>query len=378
MSDGLPSALLNFSRAVDIVSEDTAEFIRERIDHYMSLIKAGNYLVLIDGAQLPEGPGLGTFQSSGRYWSSNSKNVTIPLRNENWKPRSLMPLAYETHKPIWVVDKGGESLKQSDVHTPDLIDMWSGCKDLPAFQDIAGIEPKTSIVLPLDHAYRIFGVLNIQFAEHREPTDLAKENFKSLADAIAVIINLYQVRQAQLSDQKMARETLTTLLDRGADSPFERPKLFFAYAENADKEVIDVIHRVFTEFDKYIEVEDWKRNVQPGDLHEHMRKSISFCRYAVCYLSEPAPGGTPSLYIDNSNVLIEAGIFYALSLDPSFGCHGWFPVRESDSLDTPFDISPINTVKVERRDQDGQRVLEEDDLEKKLRVHLKELLKVPD
>ncbi|HEU4397498.1 MAG TPA: hypothetical protein VFU54_06640, partial [Actinomycetota bacterium] len=80
-------------------------------------------------------------------------------------------------------------------------------------------------------------------------------------------------------------------------------------------------------------------------------------RYGICYFSEPAPPGAEHGYVDNPNVIFEAGMLHALINAPDAPPSGWIPVREESSPPAPFDFADQRIEKVPR-DQDGQVVEE--------------------
>lgn len=80
-------------------------------------------------------------------------------------------------------------------------------------------------------------------------------------------------------------------------------------------------------------------------------------RHGICYFSEPAPAGVGHRYVDNPNVIFEAGMLHALINAPDAPPSGWIPVREDDSPPAPFDFADQRIERVPR-DQQGQ-VLED-------------------
>jgi hypothetical protein len=80
-------------------------------------------------------------------------------------------------------------------------------------------------------------------------------------------------------------------------------------------------------------------------------------RYGICYFSEPDPSDGGHKYVDNPNVIFEAGMLHALINTPDAPPSGWIPVREDDSPAAPFDFADQRIERVPR-DQDGQVVEE--------------------
>jgi hypothetical protein len=374
MSTEFSRQLLHFTRSVDIVDGETAEYVRSLLDGYMKKIGATFYIALLDGLTINNGPGLGTFATSGHFWSTNGEQHAIPISGDERRHHSLTSYAYDAKRPLWVVEATGGLLTAVDDRQPSLEDRWSERTSLPPFGDLGNLgTARTLVAIPLSHAFRVLGVLSIQFAEHRLPTEAAKSDFQNLANAVAVVISLYQVRQAQMADTARARTPLGDVLQDEADSPFIRPQLFLAYAETADREVMEEIHRALEPLGDAIEIRDWQRNFDPGELKSRLTEAITSCRYAICYFSEPNPAGEPP-FVDNPNVLIEAGMLYSLSFWAKAACKGWIPIREEGSPAAPFDLASINTVLVRRQQSPNGLALDRDAFRADLAGHLSGLV----
>jgi hypothetical protein len=356
MSSRFSQQLLRFARSVDIVDVSTAGYVKDLLQDYLTKIKVDFHIVLLDGLTIDNGPGLGTFATANSFWSTRGIQLAIPVRKEDGGHHSLTAYAYDMKKPLWVVEKSGGLLRAEEGAAPELEDQWSGVRRLPPFGDLGNAgQARTLVAVPLSHAYRVFGVLSVQFNDHRPATEAATRDFQNLAEAIAVVISLYQVRQAQMADTAIARRPLRDVLQDGSDSPFIKPRLFLGYSERADPEVMKEIQNALEPYCDAIEIEDWQRNFDPGELNARLASAITSCRYAICYFSEPSGRAEPP-YCDNPNVLIEAGMFHSLSLCPTASCEGWVPLREEQSAEAPFDMRSVNTIRVKR--QPGQNGLE--------------------
>jgi hypothetical protein len=370
MSTRFSQQLNHFARSIDIVDADTAGFVKDLLHQYMSKIGVHFYIVLLDGLTIDNGPGLGTFATGHSFWSMDGIQLAIPVRRENQGHHSLTSYAYDLKKPLWVVEKSGGTLKADEGTEPVLEDHWSGRTQLPPFGDLGNLgTARTLIAVPLSHAYRVFGVLSVQFNDQRLPTEATKQEFQNIAEAIAVVISLYQVRQAQIADTTIARNPLHDVLQDQSDSPFVKPRLFLAYSESADPEVLAEIRSALEPYHDAVEIEDWQRNFDPGEINKRLGEAITSCRYAICYFSEPSESvETP--YRDNLNVLVEAGMFYSLALCAAASCQGWIPVREETSPSPPFDLASVNTIRVKRPNGENGPVLDRDTLRTDLQNYL--------
>ncbi|MFK7997924.1 MAG: hypothetical protein AB8B87_27620 [Granulosicoccus sp.] len=97
-----------------------------------------------------------------------------------------------------------------------------------------------------------------------------------------------------------------------------------------------------------------------------MVKAISRSQYGICYLSEPSENDSDDIdklrYVDNANVLIEAGMLYALRSSQFAATIAWIPIRESDenTNSIPFDFVVERMIQVPRA-ENGELVLKEFD-----------------
>ena len=79
-------------------------------------------------------------------------------------------------------------------------------------------------------------------------------------------------------------------------------------------------------------------------------ETITKSRFGVCYFSEPAPDGDSDnhKFIDNVNVIFEAGMFQSLTNSPNVVPVGWIPIREKESPPPPFDFGKERIVEIPR------------------------------
>ncbi len=183
----------------------------------------------------------------------------------------------------------------------------------------------------------------------------AQEEVELLRESFTQIIWLQDITKER---EKRTRAALKGFGERvGLMFSAVRPTLFFAYASKADKQVVAEIQKVLKEFEAHFELCDWQDINQTGEINGQIIREISRCRYGICYLSEEedVEGKRSKNFVDNSNVLIEAGMLQALKGGKEGRRQNWIPIREKIEYTTPlpFDFSGQRTIMVPR-EEDGR------------------------
>lgn len=89
-----------------------------------------------------------------------------------------------------------------------------------------------------------------------------------------------------------------------------------------------------------------------GNINAQIAREIVRSRFGICYLSQKSQDDSSHKFIDNPNVVFEAGMLHALTrvtsatsgAEPS----GWIPMREADSPPAPFDFAAERTIEIPR------------------------------
>jgi hypothetical protein len=115
-----------------------------------------------------------------------------------------------------------------------------------------------------------------------------------------------------------------------------------------------------------------------GNINQQVADAITNCHLGVCYLSarrngDGADAGDGLAFVDNANVLFEAGMLYALKQQPGATPASWIVIRESEELGgpPPFDLASERMVIVPR---DDHGVLLRDEFQNALRVAIDDSL----
>jgi hypothetical protein len=341
--------LKQFALSVDIVDQGTFNRVRDHVVEYMRNELEAAYFGLMTRSVIDGQPGLQT------TWSSAEQGSATTIRTGDAYTRQVS-LAFDQRRPLWVVAADGGALR--DVDGPDgYLDLWSGISGLPRYVSPVEEPMKTSIMLPLVRVGRPLGVMYLESTGHVESTPVAKHELMTLAEAIAILIELRDANKSQTDGTERAVSQLGRFLGMAKFPRLTKPNLFLASADDADSHVLGVLKGVLAEFDSKVTVFDWQEIADSGAITSQIADRIVRSRYGICYFSEPAPAGVGHRYVDNPNVIFEAGMLHALINAPDAPPSGWIPVREDDSPPAPFDFADQRIERVPR-DQQGQ-VLED-------------------
>ena len=340
------SQLRHFARSVDIVDDEIFDRVRQLIYKYVKNELGAAYFELMREQLLDADPALKMF------WSSEDTDHLWPVRRPDGSFTNAVTMAYGQDQPLWLVNRSKGTL----VDAEKLEDEWSHNVDLPRYLPVVDQSIRTLIVLPLKRKRRL-GVCYFESSTHLGITDVAKLELQLLADAIAILLDLYEVNRAQSQMTSSAIFELQERLESAKFPKLTRPHFFLAFSNRADESVINVITEVLYEFADRLEFTDWTRINDSGNINAQIAKEILRARFGICYLSEPAESEHEPAYLDNPNVVFEAGMLHARTVvdDSSGGGEptGWIPVREISSPPAPFDFAAERTLHVPRFSNNG-------------------------
>ena len=351
--------LKQFALAVDIVNGTVLKNIESLLDNYFKKsLKANAYEI-----RVPAQAGTRGEVYLETLWSSINDKFTSPLYDNNGSIRGHTSYAVINNKPLWVKSKDNSCLKPEG----DYVDLWSKVTDLPSYRDWGEMSLRTSIILPLGSPP--IGFMNVEFKRLLEPSSIAKEELKEVAEIIEIFYRLYKSHQIQTNNTERAVKNIKVKLSR---CPLEQSSLFFAFSKNADSEVVGIIKSELSQFSE-IRVVYWDDMHDAGNIHVQMTQEILDAEYGVCYFSEPKDKDnedTEILYVDNPNVVFEAGMFHALTSNQK-GRSSWIPIREEKSGNIPFDFAADRLLIIKRN---AKQKLNEQELRSDIKRRLKSLI----
>jgi hypothetical protein len=358
--------LRSFARAVDIVDGSTFDGVRRLIVRYVEKDLGGQYFELMREQAVGGGPGLSMF------WSSQDSPNAWPLVTESGACTNLITAAYCERRPVWAVSRDDAPVGGGGA----IDDQWSQLKDLPTtYTPMApNGDTRTVVVLPLVRKQPL-GVFYFECDSTLAITDVAKQELRLLGEALSLLMELYETNRTQSRMTSSALDELRDSLESARFPKLTKPHFFVAYSSRADSRVQVVIQQVLHRYSAQIEFTDWAKVHETGNINTHIAREVARSRFGVCYLSEPAPvAGGPHPFIDNPNVVFEAGMLHARTseIDGAQGepC-GWIPIREEGSPPAPFDFASERMLRVPRYD-DG--TLDEGSLRQQLTDLIEKLL----
>lgn len=338
--------LLQFAKTVDILNEKLFLNIKEIINDYafqrwgVKYVKIMNLKFDLDGNRILEK----FFLQEYNKGSTQHEMVNIETS------KGQMAYVIKQKKPVWIVSKEREkSLNDAEAY----IDCWSGLEEIPEYQTIVpNTKIKTSIIVPfyeLEKERRYLrGVANYEIPEVLPFNKECKDEILTLTDTISELLNLYNVRERQEYNSNYAINRLESKLET-FNTMLRKNKIFIASPSEGKRDVKEVILEVLKEHYGEIEIVDWENNSETGSISEKMFDDINSSRYGICYFSEWSK--EKMKYIDNSNVMFEAGLMHSKFTTFNDETPLWIPIREKDSFDFPFDVQGFNTLIVPRDEE---------------------------
>ncbi len=359
--------LRHFARSVDIVDDATFDQFRLLIYRYVKNELDAAYFELVREQAVERQPALKMF------WSSDDRDHNWPVRRDDGSYTNPIAVAFGEERALWVVAPDKAPLDGAGV----VEDQWSHQRDLPAYRPTAEQTIRTLVALPLRRR-RTLGVCYFECPSYIAITDVAKTELLLLADAIAILLELYEANRTQSALTSAAILELQERLEKAKFPRLARPHFFVAFSNRADSQVMNVIKEVLHNLADRLEFTDWSAMAESGDINRQLAREITRSRFGICYLSEPGKdGGDGVTFVDNPNVLFEAGMLHGKTTADDDGDGGepagWIPVREAASPPAPFDFAAERILVVPRFADDA--TLNEDRLRETLTTRILKLLR---
>jgi hypothetical protein len=343
MKEVFSNHLLQFIDSVDILEERTFKDVVEIIGKYLEKTLDINYMNVMRVTN----DGMNAF---GQSLLDINRSQTIPL-SEKMRESGQMPFAFQERLKLWITsfDEEKELLSEDKYK-----DWWSGVENIPPYKDFDGQSTrKTSILLPLMHDFRtneVIGVINFESEKYIEPTKVAEETLLNLAKVVSKAMRLQRIRLQFHESTKDSLSRLRTELDELDTFKLTKPKLFLGYPDKSEDDVMGSLKSVLDDnYSQDILLSDWKNKPQPKEITKEIFDDIYQSQYGIYYLSEIDKNNSPYGYIDNKNVIFEAG-FHRGRGNTQENC---LVIREKDSEDIFFDISTFKSIEVPR-DKNGK------------------------
>jgi hypothetical protein len=328
----LAGQLQHFAQSVDIVDDRTFEAIRILVYKYVTTELKGAYFELMQEQTSGYNGGQVWLRT---FWSSQNKEHLWPIQ-AGQPYHNPVTQAFDTGRPIWLLDAEKKPLDDVGGYR----DHWSELAPMTAYQPSAP-PVRTLVAVPL-YCRRRLGVYFIEIRDYIELSNIAVSELQRLADALAILYELWLVNRMQSGYTAEAIADLNQMFSAAKFPRLARPHFFVTYSTRADPAVTGIIMEVLNGFSDKLEFTDWAAMTASGNISVQIGEEISRSWFGICYFSEPTPGGGHP-WDDNKNVLFEAGMLHERTranaeqnqVEPT----GWIPIREEDSPPAPFDFS---------------------------------------
>jgi hypothetical protein len=340
-------ALHDFASAVDIADDDLKEELEDLLKKYLVEELGFNFyeVLLEEWENTKNGPRrvlstLIVFEG-GRF-------PNVPIGDG----KSQTAYSFIKDRPLWITARDQGLLRK---RKNQYVDSWAkkSIPKIPQYKSGNRFNIRTSIIQPLKNKQGAFGVINVESEQHLVCNQWARRELELITKAVAAIVARHLVHEAARKGTSEAVQQLERFVSTTRWNVTRKPKLFVACSQDARDDVVDVVLKAAKKLDNY-ELVDWREREGDGEARQQMLQDLRQSRVVVCYLSEPTKD---DLYVDNANVLFEAGI--AEGLKSAWSDVTLIPVREERSVEeAPFYIYGLQVVPVPRTVNGALRVTE--------------------
>ena len=330
--------LLQFSLAIDIVDNNTFNKFVGIIEDYVRNYLKIEHVSLKNKTFIDDLIGL-------QAVSGRDKGSSYTVRRDG-EITGQTAYSFFNKVALWVVDKDKKDLRDPESQH---VDLWNDAADLPQSREHKSPDIKTSIIVPIIREKEAVGVVEFETMKYIEPMISAKKELEKIADTISRVQYLHRTFEAQnLNTQTAIRSLQNYLTEAVWPELTEEPQIFVAFPMRAEDDVVGAMKAVLNSFSDRVRVVYWDQLNDTGKVDQQIIKAITNSIFGVCYLSEPNPKDSDHVYIDNANVVFEAGMFQSLTDSPREKPIGWIPIREDKSPPPPFDYASDRILIIER------------------------------
>lgn len=383
MKETFGTALRSFANSIDILREEEFRLVLSATQNYLR----GNFRITTV-ERLSEVVSEGIPKLAPTF--GDNPYDLFPVRTDGG-PNGISAMAFTSKRSMWVTpaDGSGSSIVNAGSR---ICERWEPGHSvtLPSYLPLAkkvGTRVGTLISIPIERQGSVTAVVYFESERVLEPSGRAKDELEAIAKSLAW---LYELKVHDLDTRSATAREIAELQDVSMNDYDWRPRpsLFWAYpGSGADdvRGVVDAALQVLVAEGAFT-LDDWSDNQSGGRIPAQIEQQIRSAEYFVAYLSEPASAHATNasasaqtsasssasdstspafaqpespdatVYVDNPNVLYEAGVFQGLGAQTSRS-ENWLLIREENAPDPPFDLGTVNTLLVPR--EDGQLLSEE-------------------
>lgn len=361
MFDSFTSQLRTFSMSVDSVEQDTLDRVSSALyDYLVGPVGACYHEFCIQAPDHDARPGDRQTESLQILFCRYRRRIKnlIRLMGDDGQVRSQKAYCYLNRKLLWVHGQDEAQFLKDCANPDDLVVCPNEDPDLPPYRDYEDDNTgtgKTSILMPLNYERQPVGVANIEFPTHIPYNRDVRDQLESICNSVATLYGRHLETERNKSDTSRAfHDIMKQIVFEDCGLSLHKPVVFFSYSSSADNDVVGVVSKVLHKepYCDRISVFDWRLDAQPGPISANIVDQIRSSRLGVCYLSERAneAEGADVRFVDNPNVLFEAGMFHILRRNRGEQLEGWLPIREDLAYTTeiPFNFAADRILVVPR------------------------------
>jgi len=361
--------LLNFAQSVDSLTNDNVRDLKPILfDHLKSKAGAATIEVCI------ETPFVGGDGLRYTWYSETNPPGSHPLFKDEKKTvyYGQTSYAYTKNWDLWIVASDDSKLAGSAQYINLLSDDRTCDSEIPPYIAYTGVpDIRTSIILPFrkkgQSGCQPQGLLNIEFPDRLKAYSTLKAELLNIRSAVEILLQLESTSELNRTNTSIAINTLRE--QSKLTSSLKLPKIFVGFPGAHDKAVSKSIANVLSLFFSRAQIVFWNEMHESGNINDHTFRAINDATFGIFYFSAQKDDGG---FVDNPNVLFEAGMLHALSKNSAQEPTRWIPIREQEKLTgkIPFDMMSERILIVPRHPNGS---LNTSEFEEQLRVRLSKL-----
>lgn len=340
-----------FALSVDIVNENLKNEIKAILTNISENVLGASFFEI---QEIGKPDVRGNINNLRTIWS-NGPEFDSQIKNNDGTYTGQTTFAFDKKYKLWITDLKGKKLSKESA----CINHWGTIEnkeELPSYwefaQDNLGMEVKTSVILPLiyEGVNQPIGIMNFEFEEYLECTNENKKVFEKIMESVTILLHLFRIRKNQIKNSQKAVNELRDITKKKVDI-LKKPRVFIAFPMRNSTDVMDLVRKIAGDNNERFEFIFWDDINDTGNIDTQLMKEILASRYSIVYFSELKDDGT---YMDNPNVLFEAGMFHALSnQNITEEPKAWIPIREKASPKKPFDFARERIITVPRQNDNS-------------------------
>lgn len=361
--------LLNFAQSVDSLTYDNVRDLKPILFDYLKT-KAGAATIEV----CIETPFVGGDGLRYTWYSETNPPESHRLFKDEEKTvyYGQTSYAYTKTRDLWIVAPDGSKLAGTTQYMNLLSKERAFDSEIPPYIPYTGVpDICTSIILPFrkngQSGCQPQGLLNIEFPDRLKAYNTLKAELFHIRSAVEILLQLESTSELNRTNTSIAINTLRE--QSKFPGSLKLPTIFVGFPKAHDPAVSRSLGNVLSQFFSKEQIVFWNEMHECGNINDHTFRAISAATFGIFYFSARKNDGG---FVDNPNVLFEAGMLHAIAKNSAQDSTRWIPIREQEELTgrIPFDMVSERILTVPR---DSNGSLNASEFEEQLRVRLSKL-----